>query len=102
MLKSVLICLDRGSGFRLAPVWKQWSAVLTLNVQKHKQPPFLLVPSPYLFHPPGIGGLGGLGGGLQPGRPFLPPFPLPQFDDNKPANETSTSAVSLLHSGKNR
>lgn len=80
------LILSKGSsdGFHFAPFWKQWNALLQVNVEKHKNKfnGFYVVPASALYYPydnygygfhlpssyGGLGGFGGinsLGGGLN-------------------------------------
>lgn len=97
-----LICIITGSsnGFHLTPFWKQWNALLQVNIEKNRNHGIFVIPVSSLYYPPyggyglyspynlagiGGGGGGGVGGGglLQPNlfRPML-------FDDFKVPSTT--------------
>lgn len=93
-----IIGLKKGStdGFRVVPFWKQWNALLQVNVEKnkHKHNGVYVLPASPFYYPPyapyapydnyGLhyAGLnyGGLGGGYRP-MPLL-------YDEYKPHTST--------------
>lgn len=86
------------NGFHLTPFWKQWNALLQVNIEKNRHHGIYVIPASSLYYPPfggygvyspynlagiGGGGVGGSGGGIGGGllqsnllRPTL-------FDDYK-------------------
>lgn len=55
---------DAADGFRLTPFWKQWNAVLHVNVQKQKKPHgnVIIIPAGSVVYYPNSGAFSALGG----------------------------------------
>lgn len=79
---------SQGDAQRFAPFWKQWNAVITINVQKRKDPRggVYYIPSSYLYYPPNGLINNNLPHPLAQTPNVIPPF----FDDVK----SSTANVS--------
>lgn len=71
------------NGFHLTPFWKQWNALLQVNIEKNRHHGIFVIPASSLYYPSyggyglyspyNLGGIGAGGGLLQPNllRPTL-------------------------------
>lgn len=93
--KSVHFYRQKGNSdsFRGGPFWKQWNAVLSLNVQKHKEPRgnVIVLPASLFYYPPGghnsPNSFAFAGSGYYPPGLGNSPFNT-QFDEAKPLDPT--------------
>lgn len=72
-------------GFHSTPFWKQWNALLQVNIEKNRHHGVYVIPASSFYYPPayggyglyspynfdGIGGVGAGGGGAGGHRPIL-------------------------------